>query len=108
MRSSATKHRISTKFGVYLPELVPIGGVTYRLIDRPLRGKRTFGDTNALTLTIIIDVAKHATVAELLQTFEHETRHAIVYETGNKRNHKELNVEAHMGTQALFAFVMCQ
>ena len=102
------KQRIKTKFGFYLPASVPIGSVEYAVVDRPLRGKRTFGNTDSAKLVIIIDVAKHGSAAELLQTYEHEIGHAIVSETGYSRPHGELNVEAHMHTQGLVALVMAQ
>jgi len=102
------KKRIATKFGVYLPAVIPFGGVEYQVVDAPLRGKRTFGKTDGIRLRITIDVAKHETLAELLQTLEHEIGHAIVYETGYSRPHRELNVEAHLHTQALVALVMAQ
>jgi len=103
------KNRIKTKFGIYLPTRVQIGGVVWTVRDRPIRGKRTFGVHDAAKLTITIDVAKHATLYELLQTWEHEVNgHCAVCETGYDRPHKELNVEAHLRTQTLVALVMAQ
>jgi hypothetical protein len=103
------RKRIKTKFGIYLPGEVQIGGVVWTIEDRPLRGERTFASHNSAKLTITFDVAKHATLYELLQTWEHEVNgHSVVCETGYTRPHEELNVEAHLRTQTLVALVMAQ
>lgn len=100
---------IKTKFGFNLPGHVQIGGVVWEVVDAPLRGKRTFAVHDPTKLRITIDVAKHATAYELIQTWEHEINgHCIVCETSYTRPHKELNVEAHLRTQTFVALVMAQ
>ena len=105
-----TKKRdiIHTKFGVNLPSVIQIGGAVYRIKDAKLRGKRKMAELDYRTQVMSIDVAKHANLNDLLDTYNHEVSHIITAEFRTKVSHDDIRRDTHGRTQALLALVNAQ
>jgi hypothetical protein len=99
---------IKTQFGINLPVRTQIGGAVYEWRVATLRGKRTCAQVDYCTHVVTIDLAKHANLNDLLDTFWHEISHIIRTEFRTKMSHTDIVRDSQGRTQALFALVEAQ